>query len=355
MGIKVKKTAQQLIDDIFKPKGVTFQKCTESDALIYLEDKNYYYKFASYRHNFNKDEQGKYLSLDFGDLIEISKLDKRIRFVLLKMCLEIEHAVKTNLLKNISYNDDVDGYQIVEDFICYYNSKTNSSITKSEIIKRGISPSSSAHQLYMKLKDDEDIAIWQLVEFLYVSELPYLFEYYYHTYPMSFLNFINNHRMDFPKNLRKEPINDQAIKTYVKKIRTLFKNANAVRNNSAHNNALLICLNTKPQDATQTRNHSGELYVNDRYNNYYLRRHFKKLTLDLYIQASYRFLDLASVIKLYELFCVTRNDSTVTELLTVLNEAPSYFTKYHNESAPFMKSLTNFANEIFKQEVEPSR
>lgn len=39
MGLKVKKTAQQLIDEIFKPKGVTFQKCTESDALIYLEDK----------------------------------------------------------------------------------------------------------------------------------------------------------------------------------------------------------------------------------------------------------------------------------------------------------------------------
>ncbi|WP_052717242.1 Abi family protein [Bacillus thermotolerans] len=131
---KQKRTAQQLITDVFQKKGVQFNLISVAEAIPYLEERNYYYKFACYRKSFVRDKNGKYIDLDFQYLISLSKLDKDLRYILLQMTLEIEHFLKVMILKNISYNNQVDGYEIVGDFISSYNAKYSKSIGFESII-----------------------------------------------------------------------------------------------------------------------------------------------------------------------------------------------------------------------------
>lgn len=104
-----------------KSKGIKFNEVSEEDAKDFLMHNNYYMKLASYRSNYEKcnegSRKGQYLNLDFGYLKELSTIDMHLRYIIIEMCLDIEHAVKVKLLDAVTKNPEEDGYRIIKKFL----------------------------------------------------------------------------------------------------------------------------------------------------------------------------------------------------------------------------------------------
>ena len=114
-------TAAELIYKMKHEKGIRFEYISENEAEIYLADINNYLRTAAYRKNYQKYEhgvdKGKYIDLDFAYLKELSTIDMHLRFLTYKMCIDVEHALKVKLLKDIELDKDADGYDIVQRFL----------------------------------------------------------------------------------------------------------------------------------------------------------------------------------------------------------------------------------------------
>lgn len=104
-----------------KQKGITFRHTTEDEAKTFLACNNYYMKLAAYRANYPVCETGKragqYNDLDFAYLRELSTLDMHLRYLVIEMCLDIEHAIKVRLVASITQNPEEDGYSLVRQFL----------------------------------------------------------------------------------------------------------------------------------------------------------------------------------------------------------------------------------------------
>ena len=102
-----------------KKKNIKFELISEEKAEKYLRDNNNYYNLTSYKHNFLKyptptDKfEGMYQDLDFAYLKDLSIIDHRVRLVLFKMIIDIEHYLKIRILNIIETIDEEDGYRIV--------------------------------------------------------------------------------------------------------------------------------------------------------------------------------------------------------------------------------------------------
>lgn len=88
---------EQLISHM-KSKGITSDIISEDDAKTFLQQKNYYMKLASYRENYPKyltgRKTGQYINLDFAYLKELSTIDMHLRYLIIQMCLDLEHSQK---------------------------------------------------------------------------------------------------------------------------------------------------------------------------------------------------------------------------------------------------------------------
>lgn len=108
-------TVDELIEHM-KHKGITFNIVTEAEAKIFLSENNYYMKLASYRANYSKYENGskagQYINLDFAYLKELSTIDMHLRYLIIQMCLDIEHALKVSLISHVERNPKEDGYKL---------------------------------------------------------------------------------------------------------------------------------------------------------------------------------------------------------------------------------------------------
>ena len=102
---KPKKLVSQLILEMKNNRGITFNYIDESVAANYLSNINNYLRTASYRKNYQKYQkgakQGKYIQLDFSYLVEMSILDMHYRFLVQKMCSDIEHSMCVNLIHDV--------------------------------------------------------------------------------------------------------------------------------------------------------------------------------------------------------------------------------------------------------------
>lgn len=117
---KVLLTVDRQIEHL-KSKGVKFALCTETEAATCLSERTYFFKIASYRVLFEKRVggayDGQYVSLDFGHLRALASLDRDLRYALLPLTLDVEHAARTKLIRIVTQRKNEDGYGIVRDFM----------------------------------------------------------------------------------------------------------------------------------------------------------------------------------------------------------------------------------------------
>lgn len=83
-------------------KGVAFEIVDEQSAVDYLTSASYFYKTKAYAKCFEKYQlegsaKGRYINLDFGHLVELERLDGVLRTIVLRLALDIEHAIKTRI------------------------------------------------------------------------------------------------------------------------------------------------------------------------------------------------------------------------------------------------------------------
>lgn len=112
------RTEEQIV--FLRKNGVQFSILPEEAAKTYLRNNNNFFRLYSYRNNFDKhpggEHEGEYIDLDFAILVDLAVIDMRLRHVLLKMALDVEHFAKVKLMNIIADKQD-DGVQIVADYI----------------------------------------------------------------------------------------------------------------------------------------------------------------------------------------------------------------------------------------------
>lgn len=171
--MKLLKTSDELISHM-KNKGIKFDIVNEQDAKVFLQNNNYYMKLASYRANYEKHKSnGKYINLDFAYLQELSTIDMHLRYLILQMCLDVEHALKTRLLKDIEDNPEEDGYDIIRKFITKYE-RSCQNIQKHK---------SSEYCRELIEKYYPYFPAWVFVELISFGDMVKLYEYYTKIYP----------------------------------------------------------------------------------------------------------------------------------------------------------------------------
>ena len=174
--MKLLKTSDELISHM-KTKGVKFDIVCEEDAKIFLQNNNYYMKLASYRENYDKiavgRRSGEYINLDFAYLQELSTIDMHLRYLILQMCLDIEHALKIELLKDIENNAEEDGYDIIRRFVTKYERSCHNIQNHK----------SSEYCRSLIEKYYPYFPAWVFVELISLGDMVKLYEYYNERYP----------------------------------------------------------------------------------------------------------------------------------------------------------------------------
>lgn len=210
--LKPQMSASDLIYKLKYEKGISFKYTDEKEAEKYLTNINNYLRTVSYRRNYaryqNGDNVGKYIHLDFAYLQELSVLDMHLRFIIIKMCLDIEHALKVGIVRHSEKNPDSDGYEIVEEFlkknpyiIETLQKKSNSPFCGELIRKYFIIKQEIVSGARRKLNRIEavDCPIWVLMELLSFGDTIKFYEFYnqkYHVHGISssIINLVRNLR-----------------------------------------------------------------------------------------------------------------------------------------------------------------
>ena len=131
-------------------------------------------KLASYRANYDKRKgKDEYINLDFAYLQELSTIDMHLRYLILQMCLDVEHAIKTRFLKDIEDNSEEDGYDIIRRFIAKYE-RSCQNIQKHK---------SSEYCRELIEKYYPYFPAWVFVELISFGDMVKLYEYYTERYP----------------------------------------------------------------------------------------------------------------------------------------------------------------------------
>lgn len=114
---KIKLSIDDQIEDM-KRKGISFTLCPETEARKFLKNNTYYFKLKAYERNYSNDNKDHmYRNLDFEHLKELSKIDMYLRKMILDMCLDIEHVLKTRLVYDCTINSETDGFDFVSSFL----------------------------------------------------------------------------------------------------------------------------------------------------------------------------------------------------------------------------------------------
>lgn len=212
--------------DYLKLKNIKFERISEKNAENYLKNNNNYYNLTSYKNNFEKYFVNgifidKYIDLDFSYLKDLSIIDHRLRLILFKMIIDIEHYLKIKILNTIESIDEEDGYRIVNRYLeqDFYNVKFPKKVHNSIFKKVGSEYYQKIFSKYDLDKDKklENIPIWEFLEIITFGELVNFYDFYTNEYKLK----------------------DENKDVYI--LRDIVKLRNAV----AHNNCILSELNMK--------------------------------------------------------------------------------------------------------------
>ncbi len=175
-----KLSIDEQIEDL-KEKGVKFALTTEKDAKSFLRYNNYYFRLKSYASNYDiyrsGENAGKYINLDFAFIQELSSLDMYLRKIIVHMCLDIEHFLKTRFIYDVTSNPDEDGFKIVKDYV------SNNFETLAQLYAND---SGATGDLIRKIHESEgSVPVWKFVEVLSFGRFTELYTRYYQTYGTS--------------------------------------------------------------------------------------------------------------------------------------------------------------------------
>ncbi len=188
---KPKLSSNNLVEKMKTEKGITFNYITPNKAENYLLNVNNYLRTSSYRKNYTKHEKGvnkgKYINLDFAYLTELATIDMHLRFIIMKMCIDIEHALKVNLIKDIESGSD-NGYIFAQTFLNAHPEiirniqKTSSSPYTSDLIAKNFTLNSiqlTSGLCKNEIIDFSNCPIWVLVELLSFGDFIKCYDEYY--------------------------------------------------------------------------------------------------------------------------------------------------------------------------------
>lgn len=102
-------------------KNVSFELVGEDDAVAFLEERSFFFKLKAFAKDFEKysckpGEKGRYVNLGFGHLVELSKLDKALRSLVLDLALDIEHYLKVRI-NAAAMRAGTDPFKVVDTFL----------------------------------------------------------------------------------------------------------------------------------------------------------------------------------------------------------------------------------------------
>lgn len=161
-----------------KSKGITFDIVNEETAECVLSYSTYLFKIKSYARNFDASN-GRYLGLDFAHLFELSKIDMYFRRALFNILIDVEHCLKTNLLKDFSTLDKITAKMLTADFLKSKLGKKTKNFLERPIKERPIKDRSVSKLLIESNSPPEQMPFWVLVEIMQLGNLLELYEYFY--------------------------------------------------------------------------------------------------------------------------------------------------------------------------------
>ena len=176
-----------------KEKNIKFDIFSEEKAEKYLRDNNNYYNVTAYKHNFERyfidgEFVDKYIDLDFAFLKDMSIIDHRLRLVLFKMIIDIEHYLKIRILNLIENIDTEDGYRIVNMYLerDFNDEKFPRKLHSSIFKKVG---SEYYNKIFSKYDIDKDkklenIPVWEFLEIITFGELVNFYEFFAKEYDL---------------------------------------------------------------------------------------------------------------------------------------------------------------------------
>lgn len=176
-----KLTIDEQISDMQK-KGITFTLATVGEAKRFLKNNSYYFKLKAYERNYDKysatAKKGQYINLDFAYLQELSTLDMYLRKTILSMALDIEHALKVQIIYDLSVNPDEDGYTIVREYL-------DADYIRVKSLHDKIGKSATSDLIQKRMDNEDHYALWEIVEVLSFGDFIDLYQLYYSRYKSS--------------------------------------------------------------------------------------------------------------------------------------------------------------------------
>ncbi len=150
-----------------KEKGLTYDLCDEAQAADILAKKNNYLRITSYRKLYERQMEGpnvgKYVNLDFGDLVAISSLDRQLREAFLTMTIDVEHFAKLKVLSQLEKEGE-DGYAIVTDFYASLNHAGRNAIQGAMKVRGGEGERHDAYAGDLIAHHLQDMPVWVFLE-----------------------------------------------------------------------------------------------------------------------------------------------------------------------------------------------
>jgi len=229
---------------LLEDKGVQFDLVSKDAAANYLTDQIYFFKIKQFLRLFS-NESGNVSNVDFAQLMELSSLDSTLRKTVLSMCLDIEHYLRVRLIKDTTYDDRIDGFQIVEEFF-----KSNPGV-KNNVEDKKNSGINAVNEIVGQYYDDH--SIWSLIEILSQKDFFTLYTLYYSNA-------------------------DSDLYNQNKEILSMLYPVRMLRNAAAHNNGLLCLIKVNDDEKRTKSNYSLIDYISKYSSNISKKTRDKKLS-----------------------------------------------------------------------------